>query len=170
MKKKFASGMNVGTSSILVTFVLLCLVCFAALSFLSANSDYNLSKQTAERTQEYYQANAMAEIYMADVEALLSKKYSTGVSEKDFYASISSLFNDIDAIEVEESADGPLIRYRVDVGDKQYLNIVLVPNYPTKEDTALFHISSWQVMANPDYLNSLEAEMETEERGLLDFE
>ena len=55
MNKKMTGGINVGTSSILVTFVLLCLVTFAALSFLSANSDYRLSKQTAQRTTDYYE-------------------------------------------------------------------------------------------------------------------
>ena len=33
MKKKFTGGVNVGTGSILVTFVLLCLVTFAALTY-----------------------------------------------------------------------------------------------------------------------------------------
>ncbi|MCR5405898.1 MAG: hypothetical protein K6E88_03850, partial [Lachnospiraceae bacterium] len=77
MNKKFKGGVNVGTSSVLVSFVLLCMVSFAALTYLSAHSDYNLSKQTAQRTTEYYEANRMAELYMANIEGLLSKNLKT---------------------------------------------------------------------------------------------
>ena len=52
--KKHSGGINIGTSSILVTFVLLALVTFAALSYMSARSDYVLSKEHADRTASVY--------------------------------------------------------------------------------------------------------------------
>ena len=44
----FSSG--IGSSSLLVIFVILCLVSFATLSIVSANADYKLSKKVLDRT------------------------------------------------------------------------------------------------------------------------
>ena len=53
MKKKTRIGLNIGTSSILLVFVLLCMVTFAVLSFVSANADYKLSRSLGDRTAAY---------------------------------------------------------------------------------------------------------------------
>ena len=47
-KKQF--GMNIGSASILLVFVILCLVSFAVLSIVSANADSKLSARVLERT------------------------------------------------------------------------------------------------------------------------
>ena len=44
----FSNG--IGSSSLLVTFIILCLVSFATLSIVSANADYKLSGKVLERT------------------------------------------------------------------------------------------------------------------------
>lgn len=167
MKKKMTGGINVGTSSILVTFVLLCLVTFAALSFLSANSDYNLSRQSAERTTQYYAANSAAEYLLADIEGRLAKARTDAVSEDAFMDSIPKLFNDNDSIVVEKHAsddsssdnspsDGSTsvelsklaglttLSYDVPVNDTQNLHVIISVNYPTSDDSALFHIMEWK--------------------------
>ena len=53
-KKQF--GMNIGSASILLVFVILCLVSFAVLSIVSANADSKLSARVLERTTAYYAA------------------------------------------------------------------------------------------------------------------
>ena len=55
-KSKIALGNHIGTSSILLIFVVLCFVSFAALSLISSNADYVLSKKVADRTKAYYVA------------------------------------------------------------------------------------------------------------------
>lgn len=152
MKKKITGGINVGTSSILVTFVLLCLVTFAALSFLSANSDYNLSKQSAERTTQYYAANSMAEYFLANIEGQLSKARTDASSEENYMNSIPGLFSDNDSITVEkhssddsnELAGLTTLSYDVPVNDTQNLHVMMSVNYPSSDDSALFHIIKWQ--------------------------
>lgn len=54
-------GLNIGASSILVVFILLCLVTFSVLSLVSANADYKLSKKIADHTQDYYIAVSKAQ-------------------------------------------------------------------------------------------------------------
>ena len=55
MDKKKHFSMNVGISWILVIFILLCLVTFGVLSMVSANSDYQMSKKTADRVTAFYE-------------------------------------------------------------------------------------------------------------------
>ena len=69
-------GMNVGTSSILLIFVTLCLVSFAALSLVSANADRKLSVKVADRTVAYYDACNKAEQSIAGIDATLKQVYS----------------------------------------------------------------------------------------------
>lgn len=144
MKKKLTGGINVGTSSILVTFVLLCLVTFAALSFLSANSDYRLSKQAAERTTEFYGANNYAEIIMADIEKQLSTAHDSAASEEEYISSIPTVFSSNDSVFVDTDSDSTTLSYDVPINDTQNLHVCLSVNSPSSDDSALFHISEWQ--------------------------
>ena len=143
MNKKMAGGINVGTSSILVTFVLLCLVTFASLSYLSANSDYRLSLQTARRTTEYYEANRLAELYMANIEGQLSKCEARVKNASEYRQEIPKLFADNDSITVNTKTDPVTLSYDVPVNDTQTLHVCLAAAYPDKNDDALFHIVSW---------------------------
>lgn len=150
MSRKSRGGVNVGTSSVLVSFVLLCMVSFAALTYLSAHSDYNLSQQTAQRTTEYYEANRMAELYMANIEGLLSKSLKSCNNAGDYYSSVPELFSDNDSILVseEESRDNPVtLSYTVPINESLELSVTLKAHYPDEEDPSLFSIESWNTAA-----------------------
>ena len=68
-KKQF--GMNIGSASILLVFVILCLVSFAVLSIVSANADSRLSTRVLERTTAYYDACNQAEQSLAGMDNTL---------------------------------------------------------------------------------------------------
>ena len=156
MKKKSSGGINIGTSSILVTFVLLALVTFAALSYMSARSDYILSKEAANRTASYYDANRMGEIYLANIEALLSKKIESGVSKVDYFESIEGIFADNEKITVEcIGAEKVLLKYSIAVTNGQNLNVILSAHYPEGEDDSLFHIEKWATGVNEKWLSDV---------------
>jgi len=70
-RKKSSAGFGTGSTSILLIFVLLCLVIFASLSLVSANSDQKLSQKLAARTQAYYAACNEAERALAALDAAL---------------------------------------------------------------------------------------------------
>lgn len=67
MSRKKSYGISVGTSSILVIIVILSLVCFAGLSVVSANADYQLSRKLADRTTTYYDAVSQAHEDLAKI-------------------------------------------------------------------------------------------------------
>ena len=52
---------NLGTASLLVVFLTLCLVAFGMLSLSTAKSDYEFSKKLAERTSTYYEEQSILE-------------------------------------------------------------------------------------------------------------
>ncbi len=49
--KKRREFSNFGFSTILLTFSMICIVTFSALAFVTANSDYKLSKRVADNEQ-----------------------------------------------------------------------------------------------------------------------
>ena len=53
MNKQKKEFIHIGFSSILMVFTMLCLVTFATLSLITANSDYRLSLKVAEKTTAY---------------------------------------------------------------------------------------------------------------------
>lgn len=69
MKTKKASypPINIGTSFLLVIFLVLCMVIFSALSLSSAAKDYEYSKKNAVRTKAYYEACNQAEEIRAQI-------------------------------------------------------------------------------------------------------
>lgn len=156
MEKKHSGGINIGTSSILVTFVLLALVTFAALSYMSARSDYVLSKEAADRTASYYDANRMAEIYLANIEALLSKQLNRSDSAKEFYDGVDGLFADNENIDVIVKDDGTKqLSYSIAVTNGQNLNVALTVHYPNPQDDRLFQIDKWATGVNREWLDSV---------------
>ena len=156
MEKKHSGGINIGTSSILVTFVLLALVTFAALSYMSARSDYVLSKEAADRTASYYDANRMAEIYLANIEALLSKHLNSVKTEQEYISGVDALFADNDKIDVTDAADGgKLLSYTIAVTNGQNLNVTLKVHYPNVNDDSLFKVDKWTTNVNRQWLEEV---------------
>ena len=170
MERKHTGGINIGTSSILVTFVLLALVSFAALSYLCAKSDYNLSLEAAQRTASYYDANRMAEIYMANIEGLLSKHNLNSKSAVEYYSGIESLFKDNDKITVTTEGDRVIIGYTVTITEGQNLEVKLAANYPTAADGHLFYIDKWATGINEEWLDQVKEEGNDESKVKLLFE
>ncbi len=76
MKNKSEFHLSVGTSSILMIFVVLCLTTFGVLSFVTANADYKLSRKNADAVFAYYQSDSKADelLKMIDSRLLLARE------------------------------------------------------------------------------------------------
>ena len=85
-KKQF--GMNIGSASILLVFVILCLVSFAVLSIVSANADSKLSARVLERTTAYYAACNQAEQSLAGMDKTLQRMYASSDSEEAYFVAV----------------------------------------------------------------------------------
>lgn len=115
MKKK---STGIGSSSILLIFVLLCLVSFATLSYVTAGADYKLSSTMLDRTTAYYEAKARAEVMLAGLDETLSQIYA-GSEDADAY------FN----------AVGRYKSFMIPISELQSLEVCLTLLYPENTGT-----------------------------------
>lgn len=120
---------GIGSSSILVIFVILCLVSFATLSIVSANADYKLSTKVLERTTAYYTASNQAETTLARFDQTLESVYNETDSEEAYFATV-----------------GHTKSFMVPISDLQSLEIEVSIHYPQTEDEPFYHVDAWQVV------------------------
>lgn len=148
MSRKRVTGVNVGGSSILVIFVLLCLTTFATLSLVSANASYSLAKKASYSASEYYSANAAAEERLAEIDGRLREASLLAGSESGYFTLVERY--------CEQSGfpasykDGE-ISYEVPVNDTQVLAVSLRVNYSLDETAPRFSRERWQVVNTADW-------------------
>lgn len=141
MKKKPIS-FSIGTSSILVVFVLLCLVTFAALSYASSSADERLSTTLQDRVTAYYQASGDAEHWLADVDSTLSDLYEKCDSEADYLKQAADLYTLDENNQL--SQDFPL-------SSGQQLHVQLEITYPTEEHPYAYRILTYFLEQTDDW-------------------
>lgn len=134
LTKKKQFGMNIGSASILLVFVILCLVSFAVLSIVSANADSKLSARVLERTTAYYTACNQAEESLAGLDKTLTKVYQNTDSEEAYFSSV-----------------GHNKSYVIPISDLQSLQVTVEILYPVSTQDTFYRITSWQVF-NTDEL------------------
>lgn len=139
--KKGGTGVGVGTSSILMVFVLLCLTTFAALSLVSANADNRLTTRAAETLSDFYEADAQAERVLAELSDVLAA--SRSASTEGEYRALYTLR----AVNLSHPVtfEGATASFTVDAGETQRLEVVL--QLPFGEE-ALYRKLQWQMIPN----------------------
>ena len=122
---------NVGSSSILLIFEILCLISFATLSIVSANADAKLSSRVAERTAAYYEACNQAQENIASIDRTLASVYADSFDEDEFFMAVGHKKTCIVAI-----------------SDLQTLTVTLDILYPRQEGDPFYRVTSWQVVTD----------------------
>lgn len=122
-------GMNVGTSSILLIFVTLCLVSFATLSLVSANADRKPSTKVADRTVAYYNACNKAEESIAGIDATLRQVYSQVEGPEEYFTQV-----------------GHSKTYAIPISELQTLNVHLSILYPENSSGSFYEINTWKII------------------------
>lgn len=165
MKQKKDTFINIGFSSIIMVFIMICLVTFATLSVLTAHSDYKLSQKVADKTTAYYAADAKARDTLAQIDNSLYLIYQSATSVENFYQTISTqleinnLPQDVSDITIDLTDDCPIISYQVRISDVQTLHVALTINYPETGSEWFTKILCWQTVTvnepaeSDEYLN-----------------
>lgn len=113
--KRQTPFVNIGSSLLLVVFLLLCLVTFAVLAFSSARSDESFSQRIAARKAEYYEASNRAEELFSQIDQILDS-----AKEVPDFTEIDSVDADI-----HYDAEKETFSYQVPINEKQALDVVL---------------------------------------------
>ncbi len=126
-------GINIGSSSILLIFIVLCLVSFATLAISSAYTDKALSNRVAERTKSYYEACNQAEISLAHIDTTLHSIYKDAPDEETYF-----------------DIAGRSKTYAIPISDLQILEIIIEIKYPKEPQDSFYKIDSWRVLTTGD--------------------
>lgn len=165
--KQQSTFVNIGSSSLLIVFLVLCLTTFAILSLSSAQSDYSFSKRSAEHKTEYYEASSRAEMILGEIDQILAET-AEQVNAAQKNAGQENADSELASFELAAAArlDGkeidniPLsctgteeetvISYQVPSGAKQALNVSLLITNDSEHEN-YYKIQAWQLISTSDW-------------------
>ena len=139
-KKSTGIGVNIGSSSLLLIFVVLCLVSFAALSIVSSYADKRLGDRILTRSTSYYKACYKAEKAIASIDQTLRNAYKSAENETAYFEEV-----------------GTDIRFTEPISDLQELEIELTIQYPLEDGDTFYTVKKYCVINkdNIEYDDSL---------------
>ena len=149
MKKKSLPVTNIGTVSLMMIFIVLSMVIFAALSLSSAASDARAGQKLQTHLEEYYNASNEAEELLARADFIFAEAGQKTADTEEFYRLVSEGTADFAASDLE---DGRLIlTYQVDINDGQalFVRLAVFSAQQAKSENlnSFYRILSWQVIS-----------------------
>ena len=140
MKDKHQLPIGIGISSILLIFVILCLLTFAVLSLVSAN--YKLVKKNSAHTHEVYEAENSANELMDKIDSILKSTYQSSDSS-DYLKQVQQNLTSLDGISFPSKDQ---IAYEIKVNEHQILQVVLLLNSEIKKGDSFYQIETWKLI------------------------
>ncbi len=153
MKKKKFSVLAIGTSSMLVIFILLCLVTFAVLSLTSAKADARFSEKNTARLTAYYAASTRAEEKLAFADGLLRSAYQSCGGRKSAYEqAVREAFSAEAGYQLGSTAEGALtLSWQEEIQEGQQLSVILAVSFPTSPGDSFYRRQKWAVENTTDW-------------------
>ena len=143
---------NFGFSTILLTFAMICIVTFSALAFVTANSDYRLSKRVADNNSAYY--TACEEVYdeLAEIDAMLLSAYDNSLDRQSYFDSVSTVLSSDSGMIVDQDNPG-IIYFEIDktATHSQTLQVKISINYPTHKYDTFYKINEWKLNTDTSF-------------------
>lgn len=146
---------NIGSSSLLVIFLVLCLATFAILTLSSARSDHSFSERLAEHKRTYYEASAKAETVTAGIDEILyltaegidlnSQDDAYGKYLENITAALDGQQIEGISLETQQTEVGCTVSFRVPAGARQELSVMLqVTDY--REHVHYYEVKTWEIV------------------------
>lgn len=142
MKKRPYPVINIGSVLLLMTFIVLCLAIFSALSLSSSASEYHYSEKLADHNRDYYSACGKANEVLQNIDDILETAYKG--SRANYYRTAERELKGLEQVDSDFSQHSPTVTYRIPVNKTQYLQVVLTLNPPDRTDEGYYRITSWQ--------------------------
>lgn len=145
-KEPRRSAIGVGTASIVLIFVMLCLLTFSVLSLVSAQANLRLSRKSAERTTDYYAAENAANDVLLALEPIMADC----AGAEDFPAAV--LAGAEAAVDTDFTLeDGNTLCYAVALGEDQALSVRLALSETPLENGKHYRITAWNTVSGYDW-------------------
>ncbi len=149
---------NIGSVTLMMIFIVVCMVSFAALSLSTAATDYNTAKKSADHVTDYYKASNDAEEKLASLVQVLSETYAASDSPASYYKNLEEKIQAMEGLSFilnEADEGGALsasISYDCTINQKQALHVELACPYSENlsgED--LYPITCWQTTSTTQW-------------------
>lgn len=141
-KKTPFSFSHFGFSTILLSFVMICVVTFSALTLITAHSDYRLSQKVAEKNQKYYQAQEQAYSKINTIEQLLTHTYLDTTCKEAYYAQLVTELTYYGTYLTNEQE--AILSFSEPIAEDRSLCIKLRIKYPQNASDTFFEIIEWK--------------------------
>lgn len=149
-KRKFPIT-NIGSVSLLMIFIVLCMVTFAALSLSTAANDYHASKTLADHTTAYYKASDKAEQKLSDIDNILEDCYLSSDNADSYYQLVKKQLG------ITDTTTPVVYSYQTSISKSQQLSVQLRITYPDGSDmsnhsnTGFYQIVSWKTISSENW-------------------
>lgn len=140
-EKRSGGRINIGTSSLILIFIILCLTTFGLLSLSSAGSDWKLAQKNAESVKGYYEADSRGVEFVAMVEEALAR-CSQAADDKEYLRLVQE---ELGSFYQEETG---MAQAEIEMLYGQVLHIELEIN---RKEEAGYRILAWKVSHSVDY-------------------
>lgn len=141
---------STGTASIVLIFVMLCLLTFSVLSLVSAQANLRLSRKSADRTTDYYAAENEANDILLRLEAIMDECLADGGEDGFFDRVLTRARSDISGVSF--TADGEnALSYSVLLGEDQALCVSLSLSAQTLPNGRHYQITAWNTSSSYDW-------------------
>jgi hypothetical protein len=141
-KQEIGYRANMGTPTLILIFMILCLVTFGMLSLSTAKSEWNLAQRNADSVTEYYRADKEGEAFYQKV---LQAMNQTRKEEGDLPAFQSSLSRKLgDYYDLQTG----IVSAQIPMKRSQSLSIKL---HVSPDQSGKIGISQWKVIQTEDY-------------------
>ncbi len=127
--KKNNFGMSIGSSSLLLIFVVLSLISFSVLSLSSSLADRKLADKVVTKNFAYYEACNVAEEKLSTLDLHLFNLYNEGISKEDYFAQVMQGTS-----------------FAVPVSQYQALQVDVTFLYPEQSGDSFYEITSWKLV------------------------
>lgn len=139
--KQSGGRANIGTSSLILIFIILCLTIFGLLSLSSAGSDWRLAQKNAESVKGYYEADGQGVEFVAMVAEVLAR--CGQAADEDEYLRLVK--EELGSFYHEETR---IAQTDIEMLYGQMLHIELEIS---REEEAGYRILAWNVYHSVDY-------------------
>lgn len=150
IKSKNSKGWGqaqIGTSSLVLIFTVLALVIFSTLSLSSARVDQRLAEKTAQHVEAYYQADALGEESLRDINRRLEETEMFSGTNGDYLERIRFLYDD--KLDLTKG----ILSYRIPMGEEQFLlvELKLLSLEAARQTDKNYTIQKWVVQNSQEY-------------------
>ena len=157
MNRKRSPMTNIGSVSLLMIFIVLCMVTLSALSLSSAAADQNSAKRLAAHNTAYYEASAQAEAKLAELQSVLSGIREQSADDTEYEGQVrTACENGIlsDGVSLTESDGHLVLQFEEPMNEQQSLSVKLElmdPSVDSEADPCFWKVLAWQEISTTDW-------------------